>query len=245
MLVEALLVAIIALIGRAETRFGMQLFIEEPLVLCTLTGAVLGDIATGLAIGATLQLVFLGNMGIGAATPSDQVLGSVIGTAIAILTGQGVEVGVALSLPVASLGQALVILIRTTLNEFFLRRADRGAAEGNDKLITQSHLLAGICYCVISAFIPAFLAVYAGTGVVENLVAVIPTKILSGLRAASKMMPALGFATLFNQMYSKNTLVYFILGFVLMAYLKVDILCIAALACCLAYIINSLTAHVD
>lgn len=245
MVVKALLVALIALIGRAETRFGMQLFIEEPIVLCPLTGLVLGDVQTGLAIGAILQLVFLGNMGIGAATPSDQVLGSVIATAIPILSGQSLEVGVALSLPVASFGQALVILVRTTLNEFFLRQADEGALEGDDAKITRSHILAGVCYCLITAFIPAFLAIIIGTTAVEGVFAAIPAKVISGLKAASKLMPALGFATLYNQMYNKGNIVYFIMGFVIVAYLGVDILFVAALACCIAYIVNKLTPHVD
>lgn len=245
MLMPSLIVALVALIGRAESRFGMQLFLEEPIILCPLTGLLLGDLGTGLAIGATLQLVFLGNMGIGAATPSDQVLGSVIATAVPILSGQDLAIGVALSLPVASFGQALTIFCRTTFNEFFLRKADQSAEKGDDVGITRAHISAGIVYCVLTAFIPAFVAVYAGTPVIESLVAMIPEKVISGLTAASKLMPALGFAILYNQMATKKNIVYFILGFAVVAYLKVDVLFIAVIACCVAYLVNALTTKVE
>ncbi len=241
MLGNALIVGLVALLGRAESRFGMQLFLEEPIILCSLTGLLLGDLQTGLMVGATLQLVFLGNMGIGAATPADQVLGSVLATSIAILSGAGLEVAVALAVPVAALGQALVILVRTTFNVFFLRKAVAYADVGDTKGISTMHISAGVVYVILTAFIPAFIAILAGVPAVESLLSAIPEVVLSGLRAGSKLLPALGFAVLFTQMQNKNAWVYFALGFVIIAYFGIDTVGIAALAICLALIINSLT----
>ncbi|MDK2982390.1 MAG: fructoselysine/glucoselysine system component [Chloroflexota bacterium] len=245
MLLSAFLVGLVALLGRAETRFGMQLFIEEPLVMCSLTGLVLGDLKTGLAIGATLQLVFLGNMGIGASTPADQVLGSVLATAIAILSGAGLEVAIALAVPVAALGQALVILVRTTFNVFFLRKAVAYADVGNTKGIDTMHISAGVVYVILTAFLPAFIAVLAGVPAVQALLGAIPEVILSGLRAGAKLLPALGFAVLFIQMQGKNSWVYFMLGFLVVAYFGIDTVGIAALAVCIALIINSIHEKID
>jgi len=240
MLIPALLVGLVALIGRAEGRFGCQLFLEEPIVLCPLTGFLLGDPITGLLIGGTLQLVFLGNMGIGAATPADQVLGSVLATAIAILSNQGMEIAVALAVPVAALGQALVILVRTTFNVYFVKKARNYASEGDPAGVTRMQILTGIVYCIITAFVPAFFAILAGVPAVQGLLDMLPEVITSGLKAASKMLPGLGFAILFTQMYQKKYLVFFALGFVIVAYLGMDTVGLAALAVCVAVIFSLL-----
>lgn len=236
MLVPALIVGLIALIGRAESRFGANLFIEEPIVLCTITGLFLGDLQTGLIIGGTLQLVFLGNLGIGGAQPADSVLGSVLSTAIAILSGQGLEVAVALAVPVAALAQALIVFARGTFNAAFVRRAYTYANKGDPDGISRMHLSAGIVYCILTAFIPAFLAILAGVPAVEAVLDVLPPVIISGLQASSMMLRALGFAILFTQMYQKKYLAFFAVGFLAVTYLNLSTIAIAAFAVCVAAI---------
>ena len=53
------------------------------------TGLVLGDLKTGLIVGATLQLATLGVATYGGATVPDFLSGSVMGTAYAIISGRG------------------------------------------------------------------------------------------------------------------------------------------------------------
>ena len=45
--------------------------IQRPIVMGPLVGLVLGDVNAGLAVGATLELAFMGNVTIGAALPPE------------------------------------------------------------------------------------------------------------------------------------------------------------------------------
>ena len=49
-------------------------------------------------VGATLELVFMGAIQIGAAVPPDVLVGAGLGTAFAIQSGQGADIALALSL---------------------------------------------------------------------------------------------------------------------------------------------------
>ncbi len=107
MLVQATMLAIIAGVGILDGRiFGQSMF-DRPIVTGMLVGLVLGDIKSGIMIGAQLELIWMGITGIGAATPPDVVTGGVLGTAFAILSGNGAEVALAVAVPVAVLAQSL------------------------------------------------------------------------------------------------------------------------------------------
>ena len=65
--------------------------IQRPIVMGPLVGLVLGDVNAGLAVGATLELAFMGNVTIGAALPPEITAGGILGTALAIVSGNGTE----------------------------------------------------------------------------------------------------------------------------------------------------------
>ena len=64
----------------------------------------MGDAATGLYIGATLQLMSMGVVAVGGSSMPDYPVAAIIATAIACSTGRGMEAGLAIGLPVAMLG---------------------------------------------------------------------------------------------------------------------------------------------
>ncbi|MDP1109161.1 PTS sugar transporter subunit IIC, partial [Klebsiella pneumoniae] len=63
--------------------------IDRQLVMCALTVMFFGNLHEGILIGATLELIFLGNVAIGAAHPPDIDTGSVLATAFSIMSGRG------------------------------------------------------------------------------------------------------------------------------------------------------------
>ncbi len=73
MLVQAILIGLIAAFGKLDYQLG-TLYAFRPIVLCPLVGIVLGDLQSGLAIGASLELLFMGSISIGAYVPPDGVL---------------------------------------------------------------------------------------------------------------------------------------------------------------------------
>ena len=85
-MVEALLLGLVAFIAQSEYALGTSL-ISRPIVTGLLTGLVLGDVQTGVIMGATLELAFIGSFSVGASIPPDVVTGGILGVAFAITSG--------------------------------------------------------------------------------------------------------------------------------------------------------------
>lgn len=107
-MMSALLVGFVALFGFLECAIGNSM-VQRPIVMGPLVGLVLGDLQTGLLVGATLELAFMGNVTIGAALPPEITAGGILGTAFAITSGSGADVALALALPIATV--ALLVKI--------------------------------------------------------------------------------------------------------------------------------------
>ena len=60
MLTQAILVGLVGAFGGLDYQLG-TLYAFRPIVLCPLVGLVLGDLQTGLAVGASLELLFMGS----------------------------------------------------------------------------------------------------------------------------------------------------------------------------------------
>lgn len=78
-LLQIVLVFIVACIAGMESVLDEFQF-HRPLIACTLIGAVLGDMKTGIIIGGTLEMIATGWMNIGAAVAPDAALASIIST---------------------------------------------------------------------------------------------------------------------------------------------------------------------
>ncbi|WP_446918353.1 PTS mannose/fructose/sorbose/N-acetylgalactosamine transporter subunit IIC [Klebsiella pneumoniae] len=222
MLLTATLLGLIAALGILDGRLLGVSMIDRPLVMCALTGLVCGNLHEGILIGATLELIFLGNVAIGAAHPPDIVTGSVLATAFSIMSGRGPEAALTIAIPVSMLAQTLGILVRV-VNARFGHLADRYAAQGNTRMVGLMHLAGPTLLYFLNGFLPVFFA--------------IPV-ITNGLIVASKILPALGFALLISMMLSSKLMPYLGLGFLIAAYTKLDIIAIALFAVVLAFIIS-------
>ena len=116
MVAQALMLGLIAGIGILDGRIFGQMMFDRPLVTGLFVGIVLGDVTQGIIIGAQLELIWMGIAGIGAATPPDVVTGGILGTAFAIISGSGVEVALALAVPIAVLAQTLGVVVRKQIS---------------------------------------------------------------------------------------------------------------------------------
>ena len=133
------LLFIVAMItGFASVLDEMQF--HRPVIACTMTGAVLGDITTGIILGGTLEMMALGWMNVGAAMAPDAALASVVSTILVIVGHQSIGAGIALAVPLAAAGQVLTIFVRT-ITVFFQHLADKYAEQGNCRGIEMCHCL--------------------------------------------------------------------------------------------------------
>ncbi len=197
-------------------QISIQSGIYTPLFAATFTGLLLGDLQTGLAIGATLQLMTLGVATYGGATVPDYLSGAIMGTAYAIISGQGAEYGIAVAIPIGLLLTQMDILGRMT-NSFFQHYADRCADKGDWKGVEKANLL-GLLPWVMSRLIPVALGLLFGEAVVNSINAMIPAWFMTGLKTAGAILPAMGMAILMRYLPLKKYYPYFIIGFVMLAY---------------------------
>ncbi len=229
-------IGLIAMFGHSEDFLGTSL-LSRPLVLGPLVGLVLGDITQGIIIGATLELIFMGNIKVGAAIPPDVITGGVLGTAFAIMSGKGAAIALALAIPISILAE-MVLSGLFVFRPIFNKKFNQYAEEGNYRKVQWLHITSGLLKPLLMGFI-TILALQLGADVIKSFVEIIPPWVHSGLQVAGNMLPALGFALLMNLMFNKKVAPYFFLGFLLVSYLKLPIIAIGALGVVLALIITS------
>jgi fructoselysine/glucoselysine PTS system EIID component len=238
MAVTYLLITLIVMFGHMEDFLGASL-LSRPLVLGPMVGLVLGNMTQGIIIGATLELIFIGNIKIGAAIPPDVITGGVLGTAFAIISGKGPAIALAIAVPISVLAE-MVISGLFVLRPMFNNRFDKYAEEGRYKSIERLHITSGLLKPLLMGLL-TFLALQMGADVMKTFLDSIPTWVQSGLQIAGKMLPAVGFALLMNLMFNQKVAAYFFLGFILASYLKLPMIAVGGLGVIAAIIITGIT----
>ena len=190
---------------------------HRPLVACTIVGAILGDLQTGIILGGTLEMIALGWMNIGAAQSPDSALASIISTILVIVGNQSISAGIAIALPVAVAGQVLTVFART-VTIFFQHAADKYAEEANFRMIDVCHVTA-LAVQALRVAVPTFLvaAVVSPSGV-QSLLDSIPEVITGGLTVAGGMIVVVGYAMVLNMMGAQYLMLFFFLGFTIAAF---------------------------
>jgi fructoselysine/glucoselysine PTS system EIID component len=231
-----LLITLIIFFGHSEDLLGTSL-LSRPLVLGPLVGLVLGDLHQGIIIGASLELIFMGNIKVGAAIPPDVVTGGVLGTAFAIISGKGTGIALALAIPISILAEMLLsalFVTRSVFNKLF----ERYAEAGDWRKVERLHVASGFMKPVLMALV-GWLALQLGSGAMKAFLDRIPDWVNTGLQVAGNLLPALGFALLMNLLFHKRVAPYFFLGFLLAAYLKLPVIAVGGLGVIIAVLVTS------
>lgn len=227
MIVQAVLVGLIGALGCLDYQLG-TLYMFRPIVMCPLVGLALGDLQTGLAVGASLELLFMGSISIGAYVPPNETIGGVLACAFAISLGEGTEAAIALAMPIAVLSLAIGNLLEP-IWPFFVDKADSFAKKGNLRGIYAVHWGIGLWGCV-EYFLLCGGAFLLGVDAVQGILDWIPSFILDGFGVAANMLPAMGFAMLGRLVITKKLVPFYFLGFLLCSYMGVPVLGVAILA---------------
>lgn len=233
---EAFIVGLILALLWGLEKMGGTPMVIRPIVVSPLVGLALGDMQTGIMIGATLELVFMGAIQVGAAVPPDVLVGAGLGTAFAIMSGKGAEVALTLALPIAILAQSLKVVV-FIMRSWFMDFAMKLAKDAN---IRGLHMLnfGGLLLQMAMYFTVAFVAITFGSSAVESFVASMPEIIMKGLEAAGKLLPAVGFALLLQPMMNVKNAIYFLFGFILISYLKLPVLAVTIIGLVIAFIVT-------
>lgn len=213
----------------------------SPVFAGFISGLIMGDMATGLAIGASLQLMVLGVGTFGGASRIDATSGAVLATAFSVSQGIDPELAVStIAVPVAALLVYTDIAGRFSTT-FFAHRVDAAIERFDYAGIERNYLLGAIPWA-LSRALPVVLALAFGGGFVDAMVKTIEQYqwIANGLTLAARMLPGLGFAILLHYLPLKRNLHYLAVGFALTAMLTVLYGNVSALGGAVAGIVGTL-----
>ncbi len=232
---QALLVgSVVAVVWFFEKMLGTPM-VNRPIIISPLVGFVLGDVKAGLIMGASLELIFMGAIQVGAAVPPELLIGSALGTAFAIMSNQGPEAALTLGLPIALLAQSIkvvVFILRSSLMDLGIKLAKNANIKGMFWLN-----MFGLFIQMAMYFGVAFVSILFGAAKVEIFLNNIPETLMHGLDVAGKLLPAVGFALLLQPMMEKSNMLYFVLGFIMISYLQLPILAVTLFGVILAFIL--------
>lgn len=237
-MLAAALVGLVAVIMILDSRLLGRMSFEQPLITCTLVGLAMGDVKTGLAVGVTMEMVTLGMVNIGAAggMAMGLNLGAIISCAYVIKAGADIEMALAIATPISGFYIFLMSLFGA-LRVYMCHLADKYVEDGKFAAAKRLHIIWGpVAYSIVH-FVPVFLAVYLGADVVTKLVEKIPSAITSGISLGANLMAFYGFALLLSTMMNKKTVVFFLIGFLVVAYTNMNLITVAIIGGILAAVL--------
>lgn len=213
-----------------------QCMIERPLVVGMVTGLFLGDMQTGIIIGAALEAIYMGAVNIGGATSAEPVSATVMSVAFAITAGLTTNESITLAVPVGLAFNSLSI-IWIMLSNIFAPSYNKVCHEGNAKGLTVLILLSWFVLYASRAVI-IFLCIYLGSDVVTSVLNSLPQNVIQGLSVASGMLGAVGMAVLMKMLVSGDNIGWLFIGFLLSKYLNLPAIVIAIIAIVIAITIG-------
>lgn len=209
---QIILIFIVTFIAAID-QFSFLESLYQPIVMGPIVGAILGDLNTGLIVGATYQLMTIGNMPVGGAQPPNAVIGGIMSVIFAITAGFDSNAAVAAAIPFALLGQYGVTVIFTIMAPL-MSKADKYAAEANPRGIEKLNYGAMAAIGAIFGIIVVLFFI-GGATFGKQLVKNIPDTFMHGLDVAGGMMKYVGFAVLLRLMISRDLWGFFFAGFAL------------------------------
>ena len=142
--IQAILIGISCWLGSVENPQPLGVAfsdaLSKPIVGGTIVGMILGDIPTGVTIGAAIQAMYLGQVLIGGVATADMAFVSYPSIALAMLAGADATVAVTLAATVGVLGAA-VLTGYEILCSVFYQLGDKYIAENNIQKMKMAYIV--------------------------------------------------------------------------------------------------------
>jgi PTS system mannose-specific IIC component len=221
--------------GLGGTTFG-NYTLGRPLVAGLVVGLILGDVQTGIIVGAAIQVIYIALVTPGGTVSADVRAISYIGIPLAIcaIKGMGLDpassaardMAAALGAAVGTLGT--VLFYGTATMNLIWQHIGWKAVEKGDfkKLYLVDMGLPWISHLVCS-FIPTVIITLSGSSMVDLMKAYLPMDgiAMKTLFTVGSLLPAVGVAILLKQVVTKTTdFLTFFFGFTLAACMGVNLI---------------------
>lgn len=231
-----------AVIGLDRTAAGQFMF-SEPIVAAPIIGWMLGDITSGLVIGAVLELIWLLDLPVGTFVPADSTIAAIFAVSSAVLGSQGEvkphTLGFCILLstvlaPVTMASEGFIRKINVRLADFAVPGAGNDAGAG----LMRAHLL-GLAVFFLKSFVLYIVFIPAGIAAVAWFSG--PNDALHrGMAFFLKLLPMLGMALVARRLSLRIGDYFLLTGFavalVLGLALHANFAVIAAAAACAGWL---------
>lgn len=219
-------------------------FFQKPLFLGFVAGCILGDPVTGAIVGATINLVYIGNVGAGGSIPADTTLAGVLGTALAVSGGLTAEAALAIAVPVGLLG-TLLHYGRMSWNAIWVPVAERMIEKGHsDKLWMVNVLFPQLVLLILGGGI-CTVACYFGASYVEGLIDLLGGTVLAIFTTVGGMLPAVGIGLTLLYIFKDDAKAFLFLGFILAAVFQLSLVTCGVLGAIMAVIYMTLAGKAE
>lgn len=210
-------------------------YLSRPLISGMFVGLILGDIRTGILIGAAVQALYLSLIVPGGVAAADITFVAYPAIALAMLSGADPEVAVSLAATIGLLGVIFFNLIET-VNTFWNHLADSFAEKDDLKGYWRANAIYPQITTFILRFVPTFLAVYYGAQYAESFINSVPSTLMQIMSTLGGVLPAVGIGLLLSQIMKEKLLViYFLAGFVGIVSLNLDMISLTILGGTIAF----------
>jgi len=226
-MLNALIVALIYWFLILLFRFGANGMADRPIFAGLVLGIVLGDITTGVLIGASLEVIYLGVVNVGGAQATDTLYATCMAVALAVITKIPMAAAITLGIALGYVGLVMIQVTRIFF-AFMIPILDKIAEEGNSTKYSFAylgHIIVGYGFGAVTIFI----ALAAGADATQAFIASLHPAIMGGLQTAAGLLPALGLGILLSMIWDKKKAIYFFLGFILVIYLKLPTIALAVI----------------
>ena len=196
------------------------LFLFRPIIVCTLSGFILGDVQTGLITGGLTELAFAGLTPAGGVQPPNPILAGIMTTVIAHSAGVDAKTAIGLGLPFSLLMQYIILFYYSAFS-MFMPRVERYASQNNSAGIQRMGLLMTLIVAVTYALV-VFLCAYSAQGAMQALVKAMPPWLSHGFEVAGGILPAVGFGLLLRVMLKMQYVPFLIAGFLFVCYVQIQ-----------------------
>lgn len=218
---------------------------HRPIIAATLIGIALGNLKDGIIVGSQMELIALGWMSIGVATPLDATLSSIVAAILVILGKQQIGVAIGIAVPLSVAGQLLFILQKGIVDVAIMHWAERGVEKGQLWRVTMAHLLTAIP-SILRIAVPSIIAAYfADVTFLHEFLDLMPKTITVGLQISSGFLVVVGYAMILRLLNLREMLPFFFMGFLVMTFSSVTLVGLTLLGLSLAIIYYQISNMID
>lgn len=159
------------------------------------------------------------------------------GIGLAMATTKNPAIAVTLAILIGQTFGLIFYNFRMAIYSYWNARADKAADTNDDRGIVLNHLVYPQITTFLLRAVPVFLAIYFGKGLINWLINSIPQIVTHIIQVLGGVLPALGIALLMSIVIKNKThLIFFMTGFVLLAFAKLSMIAIVFIVALVAYL---------